>query len=229
MLIPKSGLEGLSPRRRRILMEILPQVVPSVWGQPAFKRIDANWKPGAGYTTCGGLATFVAQQLGITPQMKKEGMGAFGLTGMRNAAIRRGCWVHTGRTRAHPGPQAVAPRPKPGDIYLLCSGKGHDFGCCTLQKEKDSDPWPKILGARVEHIGVIVEAEGNLWTTADSGQSVGTAQAALYVRRHYNEATGRLTGEQEPKGRPLRRLCGWIDIDRYPYVDGFGASLAMAA
>jgi hypothetical protein len=228
MMIPKSGLDGLSPRRRRILLEILPQVVPSVYGEAAFRRIDANWKPGSGYTTCGGLPTFVAQQLGVTAQMKKEGMGSYGLTGMRNAAIRRGCWVHTGRTGANPALSCDRPMPRPGDIYILCSGRGHDFGCCTVQKDKDTDPWPKVLGAKVEHIGVIVEAAGNFWLTADAGQSVGTSQAALYVRRHYNAVTGNMTGEQEPKGRPLRRLCGWIDVDRYPFADGH-AALAAAA
>ena len=227
MIIPRTGLGGLSARRQRVLMQILPQVVPSTYGQPAFSRIDKNWKPGAGYTTCGGLPTFVADQLGVTPEMKKEGMGAYGLTGVRNAAIRRGCWVHTGRTRAQPTLSCDRPMPRPGDIYILCSGRGHDFGCCTIQKEKETDPWPAILGAKVEHIGIIVEARDNLWVTADAGQSVGPAQAALYVRRHYNAATGLLTGEQEPKGRPLRRLCGWVDVDRYPFVDG-GALPAAA-
>jgi len=226
MRLPVAGFEALSPRRQRILAQILPQVVPSAYGDVAFKQIDGRWKPGAGYTTCGGLPCFVAQQLGVTARMKDEGMGAYGLTGMRNAAIRRGCWVHTGRSLRNPGGFAcgAGPRPKPGDLYLLCSGGGHDFGCCTLQKVKDTDPWPRVRGATVEHVGVIVDTSGTLWTTADAGQSKGTAQAALYVQRHYNPATGYLTGEQAVNGRPLRRLCGWVDVDAYPFTDGFAGS-----
>jgi hypothetical protein len=232
--LPKTGFESLSPRRQRILRQILPQVVPSVYGDATFKKIDANWKPGSGYTTCGGLPSFVAQSLGVSKVMKDEGMGAYALTGMRNAAIRRGAWVHTGRSKRNPdgfGGSDVRPMPKPGDLYLLCSGGGHDFGCCTVQKVKDSDPWPKVRGATVEHVGVIVDVTGTLWTTADAGQSVGTSQAALYVRRHYNPVTNYLTGEQAQKGRPLRRLCGWVDVDRYPFLDGMGrlGALPMAA
>jgi len=223
MKLPLSGFGQLSPRRRRVLQQILPQVVPSVYGSETFKRVDANWKPGSGYTTCGGLPAFVAQALGVTQQMKSEGIGAYGLTGMRNGAIRRGCWVHTGRTSSDPDGPDRRPVPKPGDLYVLCSGKGHDYGCCTIQREKDTDPWPKVLGAKVEHVGVIIDTTGTFWTTADAGQSVGTSQAALYVRRHYNPATGYLTGEQGPAGRPLRRLCGWVDLDRYPFLDGYGS------
>jgi hypothetical protein len=95
-------------------------------------------------------------------------------------------------------------------------------------RESDSDCQPRVLGAKVEHIGVIVEAEGNPWLTADAGQSIGTSQAAPYVRRHCNAVTRNLTGEQEPKGRLLRRLCGWIDVDRYRFLARHGA-LPMAA
>jgi hypothetical protein len=66
MRLPVSGIADLSPRRRRILMQIVPSVVPSHYGQPAFRQIDAGWTPGAGYTTCGGLPALVATRLGVS-------------------------------------------------------------------------------------------------------------------------------------------------------------------
>ena len=226
MRIPASGLADLSPRRRRIICEILPAVVPSTYGSARFREIDANYKPGAGYTPCGGLPALVARHLGVTLQQRKEGMGGYGLVGLRNGAIRRGAWVHAGDC---PGNAAVASaplgtRPKPGDLYVLCSGSGHAFGCCTLQRETKEDPMPRHLGAAVEHVGVIVDADNEaLWITADAGQGAGV-QYADYVLRQYDGTTGFMTGEASRAGKPMRRLCGWVDVDRYPFGDGFGTA-----
>lgn len=221
MKIPSTGFGDLSPRRQRILGELLPQVVPSSYPSAAFKEIDSKWEPGAGYTTCGGLVGYVANALGVTRQMRQEGMGAWGLTGMRNAAIMRGCWVHASDACGlEPG---VTPsnggRPQPGDFYMLCSGAGHDYGCCCIQD--DHTPVRKH-GANVDHVGVIVDTGCEcLWITADAGQSEGTAQAAQYVVRQFNADTGYMTGEASREGKPMRRLCGWVDIDRYPFMDGY--------
>lgn len=225
MRIPATGLVELSPRRRRIICEIIPSVVPSTYGSAAFREIDGNYAPGAGYTTCGGLPALVAQHLGVSLEQRKQGMGGYGLTGVRNAAIRNGCWVHAGDC---PGNAAVtsAPlgtRPRPGDIYILCSGSGHDFGCCTLQRETEQDPFPAHAGAHVEHIGIIVDPSCEpLWVTADAGQG-SDVQYADYIHRKYDSTTGYMTGEQGREGKPMRRLCGWVDVDRYPFGDGFGA------
>lgn len=223
MRIPATGLAGLSARRRRIICEILPAVVPSTYGSAAFSEIDANYKPGAGYTTCGGLPALVARHLGVSLEQRKEGMGGFGLVGMRNGAIRRGAWVHAGGTPGNVGVTAapLGATPKPGDLYVLCSGAGHHFGCCTLQRETDKDPFPQHLGAAVEHVGVIVDTDCNaLWITADAGQGSGV-QYADYILRQYDDTTGYMTGEVSREGKPMRRLCGWVDVDRYPFEDGF--------
>lgn len=207
----------LSARRRRILTIILPQVVPSAYGSAAFKRVDANWKPGAGYTTCGGLPAFVARSLAYDDEVKKTGIGIGGLVGMRNAGIATGSWVHNGqmeRRRAGPG----GLRPRPGDFYLLCSGSidRHERGCNCMAPVKPEDAH-KYKGAAIEHVGVIVSTEGQLWKTADAGQG-GSVQKALYVSRQYHPQTHQVTGESDRFGKPMRRLCGWIDVDRFPFL-----------
>lgn len=202
----------LSARRRRILEIILPAVVPSRYGSAAFKRIDANWAPGKAYTTCGGLPALVARELGMAPDVKKEGLGIGGLAGMRDAAIKRKAWRHNEMT-----PNAAA-RPKPGDFYVLCSGPRHDPGCNCVSP---SDPAKSYLykGAKVEHVGIIVDASTNLWKTADAGQGNSTVtQEALYVMRNFNPFTNLMTGEANRQGKPMRRLCGWLDVDAYPFL-----------
>lgn len=219
MKLPSTGFGSLSPRRQRVLAQLLPEVVPSVYGSAAFRQIDANWKPGAGYTTCGGLIGHVVGRLGLTQQMRLDGMGS-GLTSVRNAAIRHGAWVHCSDACGQgPGVRnSAGGRPLPGDIYILCSGGGHDFGCCCIQTDKTPG---RLRGAAVEHIGIIVDTGCDcLWITADAGQGGGQAQYADYVLRQYNADTGYMTGEQSREGKPMRRLCGWVDIDRFPFLDG---------
>jgi hypothetical protein len=80
----------------------------------------------------------------------------------------------------------------------------------------------------IEHVGIIVSAEGTLWKTADAGQPGGqilvngvpkNIQAAKYCDRKFDTATGLLVGEFDGKGgRPMRRLCGWVDVDKFPFL-----------
>lgn len=207
----------LSRRRQRILRAILPQVVPSTYGSKAFRRIDSGWKPGAGYTTCGGLPAFVARQLGLDAAAEKTGIGIGGLAGMRNAGIEMKAWVHNGVRARQASPSGPA-RPKPGDFYLLCSGslQRHEEGCNCISPTKPED-YHKYRGAKVEHVGVILSAEGTLWKTADAGQGSSQAQQALYVFRQFHAVTQQITGETDRLGKPMRRLCGWLDVDRFPF------------
>jgi hypothetical protein len=76
-------------------------------------------------------------------------------------------------------------RPMPGDIYLLSR---HD------------------RPGEFQHVGVIIEANGQDWLTADGGQGNGW-QSGL-VRRRF-EADGTITGEFGNKAR----LKGWADLD----------------
>lgn len=212
----------LSRRRRRILDAIVPSVVPSASGTPTFRKIDASWVPNAGYTTCGGLPAYVAGRLGLLPAgaATRIDTGA-GLAGMRNAGIATGSWVHNGtaeRRRAIMAGRPV-PRPRPGDFYLLCSGSAerHEAGCNCIAPVKPEEA-KNYRGATVEHVGIIVSAEENLWRTADAGQGNQQVQFARYVWRQFNPATQQITGESDKFGKPMRRLCGWIDVDRFPFL-----------
>lgn len=219
-----------SERRVQIIRNIVPQVVPSTYGEAKFKRIDSKWKPGDAYTTCGGLPGFVAGELGVTDEVKREGITGGGLASMRDAAIKRGAWVHHSmlnrRLAGGMNLESSMNRPKPGDFYMLCSGdeKRHEEFCNCITPEKG-----KIYrGATIEHVGIIVSAEGTLWKTADAGQPGGqimvngvakAIQAAKYSDRKFDTATGLLVGEYDGKGgRPMRRLCGWMDVDKFPFL-----------
>ena len=215
-------MEQLSARRRRILTQILPAVVPSTYGDKRFGEIDSNWTPGCGYTTCGGLPAYVSNHIGQNPSHKKRGYGLGGLIGMRNAALRFGAWVHhdPAATQASIARGEAPKLPRPGDYYLLCSGRGHNTGCNHIAPTSQKMAW-RYKGATIEHVGVIVEAKGELWRTADAGQGYSkVTQQALYMFRRFNAATGRMTGEVGGKGRPMRRLCGWVNIDAFPFADG---------
>src|ERR1700754_1993958 len=72
--IEGGAMVELTDRRSRILHSIVPQVVPSTYGEAKFKRIDSTWMPGSGYTTCGGLPAFVAGQLGLSDEVRREGI-----------------------------------------------------------------------------------------------------------------------------------------------------------
>lgn len=84
-------------------------------------------------------------------------------------------------------------RPRPGDIYALLDSKN----------------------TGVSHVGVILDATGNVWTTADMGQGGGW-DGKKNVKRKYNCETVRLAGEIL-QGPGDRKLAGWLDLDRYPF------------
>jgi hypothetical protein len=218
----------LTNRRHRILNSIVPQVVPSTYGDTKFRRIDATWAPGNTYTTCGGLPAFVAGQLGLSDEIRREGIGGSGLASMRDAAIKRGAWVHHSmlnrRLAGAMNLESSMNRPKPGDFYMLCSGseQRHEEGCNCITPKSGA-----YRGGAVEHVGIIVNAEGTIWKTADAGQPGGSIQkngktyniqAAKYCDRVFNSGSGLLVGEFDGKGgRPMRRLCGWLDVDKFPF------------
>lgn len=212
-------MEQLNARRRYVLDVIVPQVVPSSYGDAKFKLIDANWAPGKGYTTCGGLPAHVTNQLGVTKKQIAQGIVGSGLSSLRDAAIMQNAWFHHDLQLRwfanNMNIESSAKRPKPGDLYMLCSGEesAHKINCNCLSTKMKGTP------AKVEHVGVIISSEGTLWKTADAGQPNGNVQCARYCDRTFNPTTGWLTGESDGKGgKPMRRLCGWLDIDKYPFT-----------
>ncbi|MCC7426057.1 MAG: hypothetical protein IT557_04055 [Alphaproteobacteria bacterium] len=218
---------SLTKRRVRAIATHVFSVVPSMYPDAKFKEIDSGWAPGKNYTTCGGLPAYVARKLGMAPEVEKEGLGVGGLAGMRNAGLLRDAWVHHSIEARQRGEDI---RPKKGDFYLLCSGypDRHEKGCPCIAP---TDPTKQNLykGAVVEHVGVIISSEGTRWRTADAGQSVNMGmgkdgkpiryQCAKFVDRIFDPVKGTLDGEETLHGvRPPRRLCGWLDIDKYPFL-----------
>ena len=98
-------------------------------------------------------------------------------------------------------------RPLPGDFY-------------ALEKDLDTKTGKVTILA---HVGIIVDAVGEIWRTADSGQSektpipTDTKGNPLYAKgfcagyrdRIFNPGVGEIGGEDSKK----TRLRGWIDID----------------
>ena len=82
-------------------------------------------------------------------------------------------------------------RPRPGDVYGV-----------------SSEP-----GGIITHIGIVVDASGPTWRTADAGQEARDAPMSrtAYVERRYDARSNTLAG---PSG--ARTLAGWIDADRVP-------------
>jgi hypothetical protein len=187
---PPTSDSGLSPRRRRVIDELLPGVVPCQYNDKRFQKMSfglTKSSPGVtpGYTTCGSLPMYVARML--------KDMSIGGTNGVRTAGIKKNAWVVADGEK----------RPRPGDLYALLN-KG------------DSDR----LNSGISHVGVIIDASGDQWKTADAGQ--GDGWAADYVTRKYDAEAGTLTGEivTGANVRPPRVLAGWIDLDEYPFPAG---------
>lgn len=75
-------------------------------------------------------------------------------------------------------------RPKPGDVYVL------------LRSDRS-----------VRHVGVIIDARGDVWCTADGGQAA-SGYAVGYSNKKFDARAGTLSGGKEGPGK----LDGWIDL-----------------
>ena len=94
--------------------------------------------------------------------------------------------INAKRANAWRAPNDSNARPLPGDFYGL---------------EKDGT---------IVHVGVIIDASGDVWTTADAGQGSHEKQAAQFVRRRWDAQSKTLGG---PAGQ--RPLAGWLDLDKF--------------
>lgn len=219
-------------RRAFILDSILPRVVPSREGDSRWKLLSTT-KQTVG-TSCALLPRFVAKELGVHDSNATDGLLDYGLATMRNAALKENAWRH-----CQPGSDK---RPQPGDFYMLCTGGAlHASGCncifampsrseitgiyrefkndaAKIQNALQNRFYRRYKGAKIEHVGIIKSAEGGIWTTADAGQGAG--QECKEVQRTWDGTTGMLRGELDGVGgRPMRFLCGWLDVDNYPFVN----------
>jgi hypothetical protein len=239
---------GLSQRRLRILKEILPKVVGGTYhnfvADAKFKELSSGFNSTGAVqvqykreqtkrddlgnalspadlhkphlTTCGALPGYVGKSLGVRPDVaanrstfKPKGsapipvgsLASSGTEGVRQAAMLYGAWRANGplinAMRSTSG--LGEGRPQPGDFYALC-------------KPPDSGNW-------VEHVGIILRSSGDLWLTADSGQDKWPNQAVWVVQRKYDSAGDLLSGEAGTGlVRQMRLLCGWVDVDDYPFL-----------
>lgn len=101
-----------------------------------------------------------------------------GVDGVRSIAKAKGAW-----TIAVDGGSA---RPLPGDVFGLSDSRD---GLLT-------------------HVGIIVDAAGSTWRTADAGQGTHEVQKAEYVTRSFSSDGPMLGG---PGGS--RILAGWLNLD----------------
>lgn len=195
-----SGPGPLSARRKFVL-DALSAVVPSHYGDPKFSRIAP------GYSADDSSLPSGFTTCGYLPCFVGRELGVpncitqGGLEQMRINGRKTGSWVEpTG-----------ANRPRPGDLFGI---------------DSDGPPGKRII----VHVGAIVSADGDTWTTADAGQGgIGADQQAKYLARPYDPKTNTLGGpgafyvdgrgwvvrKRDGREEP-RYLAGWIDIDKVP-------------
>lgn len=145
-----------------------------------------------GYTSCGSLPGFVAQQVALSKghmgDAQKKWVEKYGLEGtkrVRDQGRAFNCWVEAASDK----------RPKPGDVYALL-----DYGATD-----------KKAGG-ISHVGVFEKESGNQWTTLDLGQGGGFD--GKRNTREYRPGPCELTGEIN-QGGGFRVVAGWVDLEKY--------------
>jgi hypothetical protein len=200
--------QPLSDLRTRLLKRIKELMPAKLGGSP---KEQANWKIIADNvqrfsgTSCGSLPQFVSAFLGADPLKngKRTGLQAYeaymakrslsGTKAIRDKGVKYGAWVEADLIK----------RPKPGDIYGL------------LDRDEKGQPRRDKKNDYIGHVGVILDASGSVWSTADLGQGDGF-EAKYDVKRPYKADVGELYGEVRQGGiSPYRVVAGWLDIDKY--------------
>lgn len=85
--------------------------------------------------------------------------------------------------------------PKPGDIYMLRATEGKNAG-------------------GIQHIGIVLNASGSEWTTADGGQRGDNDSYACRRRKRKLDRQGVIQGESGASAA----VIGWVDLDRLASV-----------
>lgn len=178
------ALEVLSPLRAAALRAV-GEVVPSAFPDAKFQQLAPSYKPEdpawREMLTKAGVDPDRYTTCGELPRYVGDKIGVNTKGGLSSV---RDLGLQNGAWTVATG----ANRPKPGDFYLLAK-----------------DP----AGREILHVGVIVDASGSTWKTADAGQGGHPNQAAAYVDRPYDATAITLGG---PAG--ARYLVGWYDIDK---------------
>lgn len=189
--------------RRAAVLRVVEHFVPSDWGDDRFaEMIDGHWEPGAG-TTCTYLPAAALYFAGARERrlvnhdddLERTAfeIGA-GVSKLVQGARAIGAWVD----------DAPGREPKAADIAFLSNG-------------------PPIT----EHVEVVLDPAG--WKAAAAGQTNGRGeQAARVVMREVDDRRGEGGARLLSAPSPLpvagswRKLVGWVDLDRVPWVEAPG-------
>jgi hypothetical protein len=186
--------------RRDAVRRVAEYFVPSDWGDERFAEMVAgHWAPGAG-TTCTYLPAAALYLAGcrddrLVNHDDDEGRTAFtvaaGVSKLVQGARALGAWVD----------DAPGREPKEGDVAFISNG-------------------PPLT----EHVELVLDPA--VWRAASAGQTNGRGeQAARIVTREIDdrrgEGGGRLLSAPSPLPVPgsWRKLQGWVDLDKVPWVE----------
>lgn len=179
--------------RRKFVLDAISRVVPSQYGDAKFREIAPGYDPDD--PNLPPHFTTCGYLPCYVGRMLKVGncITQGGLEQMRINGRKMGAWVEATGDNL----------PKPGDLYGIGS-EAHGGGILV-------------------HVGVVIDAKKDQWTTADAGQgTVGAGQRAAYVTRPVDMKTitsGGTGAVYVPgtgwtvNGKP-RNIAGWLDIDK---------------
>jgi hypothetical protein len=179
---PSGGLSAVRQRILQVCAEIFPQKTSGLIHFTSQRR-----QPGSKVTNCGAFPGMVFGRVPVIPPTKR---GAFHVKDMylTTPMTMWDIFAQTVDKEKHPPKNTWIPfngnRPQPGDIYIL----------------------KNIATEQFQHVGIIVNPDGNEWITADGGQ--GDGYQGGFVKRTFSPS-GEMTGEFGNKAR----LKGWVDLD----------------
>jgi hypothetical protein len=184
-------------------------------------------------TNCGGLPGYVTERVGgaIPADAQKltfkDGYGNYSLTAPMTGWEKWAKKLDEVR-HAKPGSDAACwrpfslkerpdERPLPGDIYVL-------YGYVTIKDPSTRQPdgsytqfngqfrYVQVYG--FAHVGIIIDASGTRWKTADCGQ--GSGYDGCYQWRAYDDKKGKVTLDNGKKQSDSgsKDLRGWVDIEK---------------
>lgn len=186
---------------RAAVLRAVEHFVPSDYGDERFaEMLDGHWEPGAG-TTCTYLPAAVLYYAGARePQFvnhdDERGRTAFeigaGVSKLVQGARAIDAWVD----------DAPGREPRAGDIAFLSNGP------------------------LTEHVEIVLDPA--VWKAAAAGQTNESGnQAARVVTRSVDDRRDRGGPRLLSAPSPLpvagswRKLVGWVDVDRVPFVEAF--------
>lgn len=196
-LSKSSAVAPLSARRKAVLA-FLSEVVPSQYGSEGFKRIAPNYDPD-------------------DPNLPRNAAGELTYTTCGELPCAVGRFLRADKCITSGGLDAMRDNGRKVGAWVDANGSN---------RPRPADPFAiQNSTGLIVHVGIIVDASGPVWKTADAGQGGrGAGQRAEYILRPYDAKTvtvgGPGTKYVEGQGwtgaSGPRRVAGWYDIDKAP-------------